>query len=309
MSNNSTINQLPLGIFNAMVPAEGPKIVPLTLDHTVAAALTIDLTQQQQSGKFSFIQSIMVDNSGNPNPYIITTNIIGQRLVIPANGQAILPIFIGNPPKFTCQTTIGVVIPLWVLNVPLPAQVWGPGSGGFTFTGAGYLQTSDVALDALIANGGLTVHDTNLEALIDGGGLNVNIISGGGGGGSPVNIIADSFNAGGASVHSASSGAGNKWHITGALIQMDANAAIAAGLETDLEITANGATGTTFLKTQIVIPAAALGYVQTFVDVQFASPIVTNDANVQVFVGVGGGGSPALTAGRIGINVWGFAAP
>lgn len=306
MSNDSTINQLPLGVFNAMVPEEGPKVVPLTLDMTVFQDLTVDLTNQQQSGKFSFIQTLMVDNTANTQPVTITTNIIGQRLVIPAGQEAILPIFIGNPPKFRVQTTGAVVLNMWVLNVPLQSQVWGSG-GSFQFTDDGYLETSDVALDALIANGGLTVNEPNLDALISDGGLNVNVISGGGGSQAPSLIINDQFDTGGHTVISAPAGAGLFWNVTGIDLTMNGDAAIAGNFDGKIAVEDDGSTQTTFAETRVYIGSAALGYQQKLLSLVFPTPIKAVVANTRINVFGDPLGPITLTTGTIGINVWGYA--
>lgn len=145
--NTTTI----LGSYNAMVPAEGPKVVPVIAQLQANQAVTIDLSQLQQQGKISFIQGLMVDNSLNAQPVTVTSQAFNQKILVPAGAQAVLPIFVINPPVFIAASTGGVNVPLFFFNIPLPAQVWNQGSAGFTFTG-GSLNVIDTALSALISN-------------------------------------------------------------------------------------------------------------------------------------------------------------
>ena len=158
--NTSTI----LGAFNAMVPKEGPKVVPVTAQLAANASVVIDLTQIQQQGRISFIQGVMIDNSQNTQALTLLSQAFNQKVVIPPGAQAILPVFVINPPVFIASSGGGVNVPLFFFNVPLPAQVWNQGNA-FTVNGAGNLQVTDVALDALISNLG------------NGNGLAVNVLS------------------------------------------------------------------------------------------------------------------------------------
>ncbi len=158
--NTSTI----LGAFNAMVPKEGPKVVPVTAQLAANASVVIDLTQIQQQGRISFIQGLMIDNSQNTQSLTITSQAFNQKIVVPAGAQAILPVFVINPPVFIAASNGGVNVPLFFFNVPLPAQVWNQGNT-FSVNGSGYLNVTDVALDALISNLG------------NGNGLAVNVLS------------------------------------------------------------------------------------------------------------------------------------
>src|SRR5579859_61724 len=134
MTNNATINNLPFGVFNAMVPSEGPKIIPVSVDLTVNQSVLIDISPQQQSGKISFVQSVFVDNSNNSQPTLVNNPVTQVTLVVPPNSQALLPIFVGNPPKLVVSSTGGVSIVVALLNILVSATVWG-GSSQFRFSG------------------------------------------------------------------------------------------------------------------------------------------------------------------------------
>jgi hypothetical protein len=72
----------------------------------------------------SMVQTIFMDNKDNNQPLSVTTGIIGQQLQIGPNKQAYLPIALSTQPKLYFATAGAFVIPILLLNVPLPAQVW-----------------------------------------------------------------------------------------------------------------------------------------------------------------------------------------
>jgi hypothetical protein len=114
-------------IVNQQVPDDGPKAIPLLLDFTASAQYNLDLTNQQQQGKISMIQSIYVDLSGNAsNDLTITMPISGQVIVAKAGTQGYYSVLCPNPPRlnFAMATSGGSVVPVFLLNVPVAGVVW-----------------------------------------------------------------------------------------------------------------------------------------------------------------------------------------
>ncbi len=151
--------------FNAMVPAEGPKAIPLLLDFTAAQSLEVDFSALYSQQKIAYVQTLFIDNSNNTAILSIAAGAQSNQVIkVPPGAQAYLPILEPNPPRFVISTTGGVAVQAQFINVPMPAHVWMTNS--FTFTN-GALVVSDTLLEALIANPGRAY----------GNGLNVNIVS------------------------------------------------------------------------------------------------------------------------------------
>jgi hypothetical protein len=118
-------------IENALVPAEGPKIVPLTLDFTSALSFEIDLTLAINQKKIEIVQGIYIDNSRAVSTFTIRAQASNQEISIPAGAQGYYPLLAGQLPRFTA-TSNGGVVPVYIafLNVPVPALQWNSGIGG-----------------------------------------------------------------------------------------------------------------------------------------------------------------------------------
>lgn len=236
---------LPLDVFNSKVPSEGPKCVPIVVDFTTVtntAAWSLDLTNLVNQAKMSYVQTVFVDNSQNPAQLRIVNAQSNQRIIVPANCQAYVPILQPNPPQLTISSVVavGLTVPLYFLNFPVAPCVWSASNpwGTFTFTGAGYLQTSDVALDAIISNtatgNGLNTHPLDLVAIISnlGGGnaLNVNVVTGGGGGSGQ--LFAPVQGNGQTTFTIFTPTAGKSWELDYLAIYADPLSAIAGGAAT-----------------------------------------------------------------------------
>ncbi len=143
-------NNLKQGIYNGMVPKEGPKTIPIKVDLTVNTTADIDFSQQNALEQISFIQGVYIDNSNNAAALTLVCQGSGQIIEAPAGAQGYVPLLATLPNKFTVATSGGVIVPLFFYNVPMPAAVWGEGSGAFQFDVNGYLQVAEPNLDALI---------------------------------------------------------------------------------------------------------------------------------------------------------------
>ena len=283
------------------LPKNGsPKIIPMLVDLTVQPSWTVDLTQQQQSNAIGPIQTIYINNSGNGSSVTVEALVSNISYTIQAGDSAILPFFLPQQaPKFTVTSNGGVVVPIAVLDTPQPAQVWGT-SGNFKFTGSGYLEVSDVALDALIANLG------------GGNALNVNVLTGGGGGGpaESQSLLAALISANsGAGVAFGLPPAGQFVHITGIELSISNDAAIAGGAASaNFNINYNGAPFPLVMTTQVFVPQAApintpVGstVLSRIFDASGLGPNPTVSDNC--FYNWTG---PTLTSGKFSLNVFGY---
>lgn len=290
MANQPTAQNLPLPIFNAMVPPEGPKEIPLLVDLTVIQAYLVDLTNIQAQGKISFIQGAYVDNSLNGQKVTLVCQGTNMSVTIPANSQGFVPLLFAQNPAIYVSSTGGVVIPIKLLNVPMPAIIWGVnGAGAVTITGTALVQ--DVALEALIANLG------------GGNGLGVNVLSGGGGGGSTAGgLILNTQLSSNAGVNSALAGAGKFWYVTGVDISLSSDFT-APAVNSYVHVWAAGGIAV-FAQKYFKPTAAAPGLDVTLYSPNIGAPIIGDIANdrVQVQTSIA-----AVTTGFINVNVWGYA--
>jgi hypothetical protein len=80
----------------------------------------LNFLTQYQSGQFTTVQSVWIDNLSNPWPLIFSVaEMTGQRLYVPANAVGIYPLIVPQAPVFTVQLlyTVGVLTLQGVLPV------------------------------------------------------------------------------------------------------------------------------------------------------------------------------------------------
>lgn len=163
---NPSVGNLKQAVNNGEIPSEGPKVLPFTLDFTVATTQTVDLSQQNALKQISFIQGAFIDNRLSGQPFYLTVRGTGQVVKIPAGAQGYVPVLATLPNYFDCASAGGVNVTVLFYNMPMPLGVWSE-LGAFQFDANGYLEVSAPDLNALI------------DDLGSGNGLNVNVISGG----------------------------------------------------------------------------------------------------------------------------------
>lgn len=120
-------------IFNAQVPKEGPKALPVTIPFAGANAPTtfnanLLLTQAQRF--MSLVQAIFIDNSANSCPLKIISNVINQTVVFPPKSQGYIPLLVPQNGALAFSSEGGVDVPIILVNVPLPAMIWNVGTDG-----------------------------------------------------------------------------------------------------------------------------------------------------------------------------------
>lgn len=135
------------GIYNALVPPEGPKSVNIPLDFSENAAFLIDFTLAYMKTSLSVVQTLWIDNFANDEPVLVSVDNTGQTIEVPASSQGSFPVIAAIRPKITVASAgTALVKTLW-LNVPLPGVVW-YASGATTVT-----------------LGGVGIRDNSLEVL------------------------------------------------------------------------------------------------------------------------------------------------
>lgn len=145
------------GVSNAMVPSEGPKIIPLLLDFTGGTTnQLVDLVSDNSLGIISIIQGVFIDNSLSNAKTIVTIPGSQQVISCPPGWQGFFPLFTPMPPKMSVQNAGGVSLKIVLYNMPMPASAWPGGTYGTpTFDVNGKTIVADQALDGLITDLGL----------------------------------------------------------------------------------------------------------------------------------------------------------
>jgi hypothetical protein len=152
-ANATTTTPNPVKVNNGTAPAEGRLCIPYQIDFTAAQSAVIDLTNiQQMQQRISFVQTVFVDNSLNAQPVTLTMANTNQKLTVPANSCAYLPMALSLQNVITVQTTGGIVLQLQLFNFGIAPFVWSalnPVAGG---TG-GTIPVSDAVLESTVLNG------------------------------------------------------------------------------------------------------------------------------------------------------------
>jgi len=112
------------GIANMVVPAGGPKCVPINVDFTAVAQVLIDGQQIVTQGKIEYLQGVFIDNSANLNNVSLTMSTTGQVIICPKKSQGYFSIMVPDPPQIIGNTTLGIIIPMFFYNIPIQPAVW-----------------------------------------------------------------------------------------------------------------------------------------------------------------------------------------
>jgi hypothetical protein len=129
MTTVPTLQIVPQPIKNALIPAEGPKCIPINLDFTASTTYALSLQNLQSRDYVSIIQTIFIDNSSNADTMTVTTGVANQAIIAPPYTQGYYPVLCPQPPAFVFATQGGVVVPIQLINVPMPCAVWSVESG------------------------------------------------------------------------------------------------------------------------------------------------------------------------------------
>jgi hypothetical protein len=116
-----------IGVQNQVLPRGGPKCVPVPLAFVTQTGFILDLQNMQALNRFSNLQTLYIDNSGNSQILIVTVGRGGQQIKAPAGSQGYYPILASNP--LNLNFSVAATSPtdtayVFLLNVPLPSSQW-----------------------------------------------------------------------------------------------------------------------------------------------------------------------------------------
>lgn len=125
-------------IYNGLVPELfGPLCLPYVFNFTGAAAgglptISDDFYKEESGALIDKIQGVWIDNTNNPQAFILTLPQTGQQIEVAPGIQCIAPLFASTPLKFsgTCSG-IGITQVIF-LNVPVAPMTWGTVRGNMT---------------------------------------------------------------------------------------------------------------------------------------------------------------------------------
>lgn len=149
-----TLQYVDFPIFNALIPEEGPKVVPFNFDWQTSPSYAVDLQNQQARAVITMVQTIWIDNSLNDFPVSIRFDVVGQNLKAPPRWQGYFPVMVSNPPRFVVSSagsTASTQISL--MNVPFPGAAWSSLQANGRYDSNGNLLVSDVILESGVQGG------------------------------------------------------------------------------------------------------------------------------------------------------------
>jgi hypothetical protein len=112
------------GVANVVVPAGGPKVVPVLVDFTSVASVLLDGQSIVSQGKIEYLQGVFIDNSANINNLTLTMSTTNQIIMCPKKSQGYFTIMVPDPPQIVAATPIGLIVPMFFYNVPIQPAVW-----------------------------------------------------------------------------------------------------------------------------------------------------------------------------------------
>lgn len=148
VNNQSANNPLKVPTGNDADCKLGRRAIHVEIDFSLGTKYALDLSQIQSLGAMDCLQTMYVDNADNAAELTLTMGLTLQRIIIPANAQAYIPILQPNPPVLEMSTTGAPVVNVQLLNFFVPPIVFYPN--------------------------GVTVVDSTLAAVISNGAVNVN---------------------------------------------------------------------------------------------------------------------------------------
>lgn len=112
-------------VYNALIPAEGPRAVGFQLDFIDFNENLIDFTYAYEQKQMTVVQSVWIDNSANDTALTLASlNPPFQTIVAPAFSQGSYPVIAAIRPKFAISTNGNCIVPVIFLNVPITSNEW-----------------------------------------------------------------------------------------------------------------------------------------------------------------------------------------
>lgn len=164
-------------IFNGLAPKGTPKAITLQMSFVSPnpASQYIEFLQEETEQIIESIQSLLIDNTMNPNPLTIVSDITLHKIVCPPNSFGAFPIAAPDKTGLTISTPVGAgVTPTVIaLNVPIApfvipifgapsvkyAHFAGAIAGSQLKVGAGILHTVTINTTGATV-GAITLQDT-----------------------------------------------------------------------------------------------------------------------------------------------------
>lgn len=105
-------------------PSAGSKVIQEVFDFTAAVSIIGDFLLEMMDGHIDNIQSVKIDNSQNPDQFILLVlgvGTVGDTIVVPPNTQGVYPITapIGKL-NYVASSFGGVKVPVNFYNIELP---------------------------------------------------------------------------------------------------------------------------------------------------------------------------------------------
>ena len=117
-----------ISISNGLAPKGLPRAIRYDASLTINVPFDFDLTQEQDTNDFEFLQAIWVDNRNNAGRLQIDLVGVPHTVIVPATAMGVFPAYVGGHIRMRL-TALGAVtglIPLIFLNVPQPYFVYVP---------------------------------------------------------------------------------------------------------------------------------------------------------------------------------------
>lgn len=151
-TNPTSFQFIDYPVFNALVPSEGPKVVPAQFDFTIASSYSVDLSDLVFRKYITLVQTLFIYNPGT-EPVTITFDVAGQNIVFPPQSEGYVPVLVTNPPKCTITSVGGASnVGVFFINVPMPSNIW-PIVTYIPPSTAGLLQVQDAILESIVSGG------------------------------------------------------------------------------------------------------------------------------------------------------------
>lgn len=111
---------------NQTLPDEGPKAIPVLLNFDAATdTFELDLSQREQQGWISMIQSFYIDMRDAANPMTILIDGSNQKVTAKPATQGYYSGLVPNPTKLTFLALAGTgIVTVYLINVPIAGMVW-----------------------------------------------------------------------------------------------------------------------------------------------------------------------------------------
>jgi hypothetical protein len=109
-------------------PAEGSRLVSAQYSWLSQSAYAEDLSGLAARGVETTPQAAFIDNSANPSVVAVVIGGTGQVISVPANSQAVYPLFFSGMPslQLSVPSPVAGLTRVYYSNVPVAPAMWGP---------------------------------------------------------------------------------------------------------------------------------------------------------------------------------------